>query len=170
MAADNSEPRVGPRSHVYLMAALTCGGVSMAVRVRNLSLEGALLEGPELPSDGKRVLLRRGSLSADAEIAWRRESQCGIRFNEPIRVADWVQRSGPPGQQKIDQAIAEYRGMAIGAKRLVSFSAAATEVATASTIDDLLRACERIAALPNMSLELADELMKIESLARSIAH
>ena len=162
MAPDNLDPRARPRSNVYLMAALTCDGVSSAVRVRNLSLEGALLEGPDVPDEGQRVLLRRGSLAADGRIAWRRESQCGIRFDEPIRVAEWVRRAGPDGQQKIDRAITELRGTTIGTKRAVALSPVAPQADPRSVSVELLKACERIAALPNMSLELAGELMKIE--------
>lgn len=169
MAAHNPDPRARPRSNVYLMAALTCDGVSSAVRVRNLSLDGALLEGPNVPNEGQRVMLRRGSLAAEGTVAWRRESQCGIRFDEPIGVAEWVRRAGPDGQQKIDRAIAEFRGTTIGTNRVVGHSVVAPQADPRSVSAELLKACERIAALPNMSDELAGELMKIECLARSIA-
>jgi hypothetical protein len=169
MAAENPDPRSRPRANVFLMAALSSRDLTVAVRVRNLSVEGALLEGPDLPDEGQQVLLRRGSLSTKSKIAWRRESQCGIRFEQPILVAEWVRRAGPKGQQKIDRAVAEFRGSSIGTRRLVAFSEVAPQTNPLLVSAELLKVCERIAALPYMSDELADELLKIESLARSMA-
>jgi hypothetical protein len=37
-----------------------------------------------------------------------------------------------------------------------------------SISDELLQICERIALLPNMSVELAEDLLRIEALARSL--
>ena len=168
MVVEKSDPRSGRRANVFLMAALTAPSCSGAVRVRNISAQGALLEGPALPKTGERVLLRRGSLSVSGEIAWNHENHCGIKFEAAVKVDEWTRRAGPDRQQAIDRTIAEFRGAEIGVHRLATISSSESRRNPRQVGAELLAACERIAALPNMSTELADELMKIEALARLI--
>jgi hypothetical protein len=164
----DADPRSDRRSHVFLMAVLRAGTSSLPVRVRNLSARGALLEGSNLPAPAQSVLFRRGSLSTIGSIAWVSGQHCGIHFQERINVDEWVDRAGPVGQQRIDAAIGAYRNGAEarftvgepvdgnGRERLVQTSA------------DLFEICERIAKLPGMSVELAEELLKIEAAAQSL--
>ncbi len=166
--ANGEDPRTDQRSHVFLMAVLRAGTTSCPVRVRNISIHGALLEGNHLPLEKQIVALRRGSLSVSGEIAWIAGQHCGIRFSKPISVAEWVDRAGPVGQQRIDSAVAQFRrssrpefvneypAMKRGPGELEEFSLR------------LLETCERIAELPGMSVELAEELLKIEATAHAL--
>lgn len=164
----DEDPRSDPRSHVFLMAVLTNGAASCAVRVRNLSEHGALLEGSNLPAAGRSVLLKRGSLAATGQIAWSRGPQCGIRFAQSIVIAEWVDRAGPVGQQRIDATVAEFRNH-IGAKS--SLAILPREDDRASLVDlsaALLKSCERLSGISDMSVELAEELLRIEAAARAV--
>ena len=166
--ANGEDPRTDQRSHVFLMAVLRAGTTSCPVRVRNISIHGALLEGNSLPSEKQIVALRRGSLSVSGQIAWIAGQHCGIRFSKPITVAEWVDRAGPVGQQRIDSVVAEFRrnsrpefateypALKRGPGALEEFSLS------------LLQTCERIAELPGMSVELAEELLKIEATAHAL--
>ena len=143
---------------------LSTGATSCAVRVRNLSANGALLEGDNLPAEKRTVCLRRGSLATVGLIAWSRGRQCGIRFVEPIAVAEWVERAGPIGQQRIDATVTEFRE-SLGKWRNPAHPGDADQHSLVEMSDALLKSCERLSALPGMSVELAEELLKIEATA-----
>ncbi len=168
IAGSESDPRSGPRSNVFLMAMLDVGSSAFPVRVRNLSLHGALLEAAQLPRDGTAVRLMRGSLYAAGEVAWQSDRHCGVRFNRPMDVEEWVKCAGPIGQQRIDSIVAEYRDGGIRSSHLALLSDNDDRDILEHVGSDLLRTCERIAALPDLSIELAEELLKIEAAALKI--
>lgn len=166
-AIDTSDTRSDPRSNVFLMATIGAGTTSSAVKVRNLSVHGALLEGAALPPAGASACLRRGSLQVEGIIAWRERTHCGIRFQSPIEVDQWVRRVGAREQQKIDVAIADIRaGSAAPKPGLLSTRSRRDLLAGAG--DELLQISGRIASMPGMSVELAEELMKLDALAHSL--
>jgi hypothetical protein len=166
--ANGEDPRTDQRSHVFLMAVLRAGTTSCPVRVRNISIHGALLEGNGLPSEKQVVALKRGSLSVSGQIAWLAGQHCGIRFSKPIAVAEWVDRAGPVGQQRIDSAVAEFRR----SSRPVFSTEFPVAKGGPGELEELslrlLQTCERIAELPGMSVELAEELLKIEATAHAL--
>lgn len=166
MQTENSNARVDSRSNVFLMASLMGNSMSCPVRIRNLSVNGALLEGGSLPAPGATSDLRRGSLRARGEIAWRRDRFCGIRFASAIDVAEWIRRAGTEAQQSVDAEIARARGHPDIQARSRPKTGECVDVSAVSS--ELLEICERIAALPDMSTELAVEVMKIELAARSL--
>lgn len=168
IAGSESDPRSGPRSNVFLMAMLDVGSGTYPVRVRNLSLHGALLEGAQLPREGTAVRLMRGSLCAAGDVAWQSDRHCGIRFNRSVNVNEWVKRAGPIGQQRIDSLVAEYRDGGIRSSHLALLSDNDEWDILDHAGSDLLRTCERIVALPGLSIELAEELLKIEAAALKI--
>src|ERR1051325_1703403 len=84
----SADPRSNVRANVFLAATLIAAGNSRPVRIRNISSQGALLDGPALPPEGSIVHLRRGSLSVDGEVAWQVEDQCGLRFGTDVMVSD----------------------------------------------------------------------------------
>jgi hypothetical protein len=153
---------------VFLMAVLSTGSTSCAVRVRNLSPQGALLEGSNLPAEKRNVCLKRGSLASEGQIAWFGGRQCGIRFSRPIVVAEWVERAGPVGQQRIDATVAEFRDSPASNLHLAGPSCQADQHSLVEMSATLLKSCERLAALPSMSVELAEELLKIEATGRAL--
>lgn len=166
-AIDKEEARSDPRSNVFLVATIGFGSDSNPVKVRNLSVHGALLEGAALPPQGSAACLRRGSLAVEGIVAWRDDTHCGVRFNCPIEVETWVKRVGSREQQKVDAAIADIRGGSSSqTSPLIPGRTRQNLLAGASA--ELLRISERIAALPGMSVELAEELMKLDALAHSL--
>ncbi|MEJ7776939.1 MAG: PilZ domain-containing protein [Sphingomicrobium sp.] len=58
--------RRSSRSNVMLQATLEIPGASLPVVLRNLSQDGALVRGEDLPEAGTRVLFHRQGLSVPA--------------------------------------------------------------------------------------------------------
>jgi hypothetical protein len=75
-----SQNRKTRRSNVLMSASLELSGTSLAVKLRNLSAEGALVEGDKLPVEGASVLFRKGDLSVAGIVAWANGRQAGIAF------------------------------------------------------------------------------------------
>jgi len=78
------ESRRNPRSNVLLTAALETGDVSLPVTLRNLSHDGALVQGAELPAEMERVVFHRQGLSAPARVAWTHGDFAGIAFDSVL--------------------------------------------------------------------------------------
>ncbi|MCJ7422082.1 PilZ domain-containing protein [Sphingomicrobium astaxanthinifaciens] len=76
--------RKSPRSHLFMKATLESGGREQVVRLRNLSAEGALVEGDQLPVEGTELLFRRDGLSVPGRIAWTAEGRAGIAFAQAL--------------------------------------------------------------------------------------
>lgn len=76
--------RRSSRSNVLLKATLELPGVSLGVVLRNLSQDGALVEGEGLPEKGARVLFHRQGLSVPSRIAWCDGAQAGLQFDYPL--------------------------------------------------------------------------------------
>src|SRR4030095_2626131 len=55
-----SQNRKNRRSNVLMSASLELSGTSLPVKLRNLSAEGALVEGDGLPIEGASILFRKG--------------------------------------------------------------------------------------------------------------
>lgn len=163
------DPRSDPRSNVFLTAVLCAGGAQTNVRIRNLSAHGALLEGPDLPAEGTVVQIRRGSLSVAGDIAWSREQHCGVQFGSIIQVGAWIERAGPIGQQRIDAAIADFRRQPT--RPMLSFAVLPGDLRRSdinSLSAEILRICERMVCMPELSVEIAEQILKIEAAARAI--
>jgi hypothetical protein len=56
----------------------------MHVVLRNLSQEGALVEGETLPEEGTRVLFHRQGLSVPGRVAWTHCDHAGLQFDFPL--------------------------------------------------------------------------------------
>lgn len=72
------------RSNVLLKATLESAGDSLEVTLRNLSQEGALVQGKRLPDAGSRVLFHRQGLSVPSRVAWAHAGVAGIEFDFPL--------------------------------------------------------------------------------------
>ena len=163
----NLQPQTNHRSqvrcNVFLAASLIAGAVPLPVRVRNLSSRGALLDGVSLPPAGVRVRLLRGELSAEGQVAWATHGHAGIRFAGDIDVAAWVKRLGHPGQQRVDEAVAAMRRDQPLPEPDDHISASLGAISA-----ELDAICERLAASPDMTVDLAEELVKLDALARAL--
>ena len=97
-----------------------------------------------------------------------RDQHCGLRFAAVIEVASWIDRAGPVGQQRIDAAIADYRKKPTPP---VSFAVLPTVMSSGnlgSLSADILQICERMVGMPDMTIGIAEQILKIEAAARSI--
>ena len=167
-----AESRGGRRSNVFLTATLVMARGTVAVRVRNISARGALLDGSNLPPEGAVVDLRRGSLVAHGQIAWRTDDECGVRFDADVDVASWTKRVEHSGQQAVDEIVALVRRPAVTSKVSpvppVSLVHATDEDSLALISADLAEACERLAARPDLVKAFAEDLLKLDAIAQRL--
>jgi hypothetical protein len=82
--SNNPQNRKSRRSNVLLAASIERSGAVVPVKLRNLSTEGALVEGKGLPIEGSEVLFHRNELSVVSRVAWVDGKQAGVAFNTPI--------------------------------------------------------------------------------------
>ena len=160
-----SDNRSEGRSNVFLTAALESAGGSTPVRIRNLSSVGALVDGAGFPPVGTKVRLLRGHLKTDGEIVWQEKSNCGIRFDHAINVVDWVQRPGHSGQQRVDGIVAAIRNSDPVPRELQIREADESLAAISQALDQI---CERLARTPNMSIELGEELLRLDAIGQAL--
>ncbi|QIK77705.1 PilZ domain-containing protein [Sphingomonas piscis] len=90
---------------MLLAATIELGATSIPVKLRNLSEQGALIEGPRLPLEGSDVLFRRNELEVAGRIAWVSGKQAGIAFAAPLSTQD-VLRNVPQPKPRVT---ADYR-------------------------------------------------------------
>ena len=109
-----NQNRRSRRSNVLLAASIEASGASHAVKLRNLSSEGALIEGDDLPLEGSEVLFRRNELSVASRIAWVHDKQAGVAFKRPIPQED-VLRNIPKPKLR---AHVDYRRPGLAVRRL----------------------------------------------------
>ena len=86
------------RSHVLMAASIEAAGVAVPVKLRNLSSEGALIEGDRLPSVGREVLFRKNELHLSGQVAWITGNRAGVAFDamlDPEAVMRHVPRPRP---------------------------------------------------------------------------
>jgi len=72
------------RAQVFMSAALELSGTSLSVKLRNLSAEGALVEGDQLPIEGTELVFKRQELSVPARVIWASAGRAGLAFNSPL--------------------------------------------------------------------------------------
>lgn len=68
------------RSHFLMAASIESDGVTIPVKLRNLSSEGALVEGDKLPAAGSMVVFHKKELNLPGHIAWATAGRAGIAF------------------------------------------------------------------------------------------
>ncbi len=72
------------RSRVLLSARLESSARQQDVRIRDLSIKGALLEAPDPPPLGEEVTLSCGDTALRGKVAWHDEVLVGIEFTQPL--------------------------------------------------------------------------------------
>jgi len=76
------------RSPVLLAATVELGGAVHDVKLRNLSEEGALIEGAEVLPEAAAITFCRKDLRVRARIAWVQGKYAGIAFEKPLDAAE----------------------------------------------------------------------------------
>ena len=79
-----TQNRRARRSHVLMAASIEAGGVTVTVKLRNLSSEGALVEGSELPAIDSPVIFRKKELKLGGHVAWVASGRAGIAFDTKL--------------------------------------------------------------------------------------
>lgn len=153
------------RSNVFLTAALNLGGATVAVRIRNISSHGALIEASSLPPVGSHVTLIRGQLQVAGELAWQSAGQGGINFSKSIDVHRWVKHVGHGGQHRVDGVIAALRGSGDLPSEPPTVQGLETVVSVSGALDQV---CEDLASTPGLSIELAESLLRLDSIAQAL--
>ncbi|MCY7339275.1 MAG: PilZ domain-containing protein, partial [Sphingomonas bacterium] len=76
--SSTTQNRRSRRSNLLMTATLEIAGRVLPVKLRNLSADGARVEGAELPVEGTRLLFRKGELAIDGRVIWVRGKQAGV--------------------------------------------------------------------------------------------
>ena len=72
------------RSPVLLSARIEVDGAEVPVVLRNLSSEGALIEGSNFPEEGASTKFRRNELTVNGRIVWVEGRYAGILFDREL--------------------------------------------------------------------------------------
>jgi hypothetical protein len=98
-----SKKRRSRRDIVLLSASLDLPDRSQSVKLRNLSEEGALVEGAGMVERDCDLLFRRNEIEVPARVVWVRGRFAGIAFDQPLdrkvvlrHVPASAPRSDPP--------------------------------------------------------------------------
>lgn len=97
--------RSGSRCSIYLGAALCCDGSSTPVRIRNMSPDGAMIEGAALPDVGRTVQLVRSTLIVHGLVIWSSASRCGLKLSGSVDVQQWRALPINVQQQRVDNVV-----------------------------------------------------------------
>lgn len=84
--------RRSPRSKLLMAACVEQDGHAVAVTLRDLSAEGALIEGDHSLEPGAAVVLRKNDLAVAGRVAWAKGRRAGIAFDASL-AAETVQRN-----------------------------------------------------------------------------
>jgi diguanylate cyclase (GGDEF)-like protein len=108
VTADGFQFNRPPRQGLLKVANLQWNGMNMAVRVRNISTGGALVEGDRvLPSDSKIQLDLPGCGSLGAEVRWSEGRRMGIQFEQELD----LRRLGPGKERSFGAKLGGYTNL-----------------------------------------------------------
>ncbi|MEO7635792.1 MAG: hypothetical protein ABIS38_09145 [Sphingomicrobium sp.] len=161
-----SEQRVERRNNLFVVAVLHWPGAPVAVRIRNMSPNGALVEGAGLPDVGTAVRLSRGQRNVAGELMWRGEMHAGLQFSAPVNVADWLPaNAGNAGQQRVDQIVFEAKAARV-ATGIVPNEPSAPDYAAIARA--LVKAGDELVAVPGLAENHPDALQAIDIAAQAL--
>jgi hypothetical protein len=84
------------RSPVFLAATIEVAGVPEPVKLRNLSEEGALIEGERLPLEGSTCWFERKDLRVKSRMIWVQGRYAGVAFDHPLKSEDVLRNVPKP--------------------------------------------------------------------------
>jgi len=112
-----SQNRRSRRSPVFLAATIEVAGAPQAVKLRNLSEEGALVQGDRLPLEGTTTFFQRNELRLKSRVVWVLGTYAGVAFARPLR-SDEVLRNVPQPRQRQD---ADFRRPGLDCRPLTDY-------------------------------------------------
>ena len=80
--------RAAPRELAPLLAVYTTVTRSHSALLDNVSSTGARLRTPHLPFEGEELFVTIGGVKAFGSVAWVREDQFAMAFDEPLDTED----------------------------------------------------------------------------------
>ncbi len=96
--SSNAQNRRSRRSPVYLAAAVEIAGAPQPVKLRNLSEEGALIEGERLPLEGTTTFFERNELRLKSRVIWVQGRYAGIAFARTLKQEEVLRHVPQPRQ------------------------------------------------------------------------
>lgn len=94
-----AQNRRSGRSPVLLSAKIDVDGVAVPVILRNLSAEGALIEGQHLPLEGSNTRFTRNELSVSGRIIWVEGRYAGVAFDRRLEREEMLRQVPQPRQR-----------------------------------------------------------------------
>ncbi len=98
-----TQNRRSERSNVLLAATIEVSGLKIPVKLRNLSADGALIEGEGLPVDGTEVLFHRNDLTVISRIAWVAGCHAGVAFATKLQPQEVLRHIPQPRSRVIPE-------------------------------------------------------------------
>lgn len=98
----NSPANLTPRPHrspVLLTASVEVDGVPYSVKLRNLSKEGALIEGEHLPAEGAEAYFERNQLRLKSRVIWVEGRYAGVAFARSLKPEEILRNIPRPRQE-----------------------------------------------------------------------
>ena len=158
------ECRAHPRTSMFVMATMSAPSASGPIRIRNMSLGGAMIEGAPLPPIGDPLHLRRGELAVTGYVVLCREGRAGMRFDCAVQVSDWLPSAAACGQQRVDQTFQALKAEAAGTAPTAPVAPAAPPLAPARPAPvapaELVRTAAAIDELADVLAEDMDVVMR----------
>lgn len=96
-----SQNRRSRRSNVLMAATLESATGTAKVTLRNLSADGALVEGDRIPAAGSDLVFRKKDLAVGGKIAWVSDRRAGIAFDAKLE-PETVLRHIPSPRHRIE--------------------------------------------------------------------
>lgn len=96
-----TQNRRSRRSNVLMAASIEAVAGAVGVTLRNLSAEGALVEGDDIPDAGSQVVFRKNDLAVSGRVAWVSERRAGIAFDAKLQ-PETVLRHIPEPKHRIE--------------------------------------------------------------------
>jgi len=84
------------RSPVLLTATVEVAGEAVSVKLRNLSEEGALIEGDSLPVEGSDTFFERNDLRLKSRVVWVHGKYAGVAFDEALKAEQVLRNVSAP--------------------------------------------------------------------------
>lgn len=78
--SNSSQNRRSHRSNLWMAASLESAAATVPVTLRNLSAEGALVDGDHGLSPGDEIVFRKNDLAVAGRVAWVDGSRAGLAF------------------------------------------------------------------------------------------
>lgn len=99
------EARRLARSSIFVSAVMIVGHDQAPVKIRNMSVSGAMVESTLTAPPGAKVQLLRGRLLAEGTIVWVSKNRLGLKLDAETSVKDWLASPAKAEQGRVDDIV-----------------------------------------------------------------